>query len=206
MQFTAQSLNSGFFAMAEQLDLCDIEKVATRMGVTNAKTGEPVEVNNQFSIIGSSNVSPLAMAGAYATVANNGIYCQPKAIDRVVDSDGAEMAPPARACTQVIDPKVAATAAYALEGVMQQRRHGIAGQPLRRHSAHRQDRHARGVPHLDDRVEHEGDDRGVGRQLRRFERRLRALRHPALHHSPDRRRRLRTPRTAETRSPSRTRT
>ena len=47
-------------------------------------------MNNQFSVIGTNNVSPLAMAGAYATVANNGIYCQPKAIDRVVDSDGNE--------------------------------------------------------------------------------------------------------------------
>jgi membrane peptidoglycan carboxypeptidase len=118
MSFTRDSLNSGFFAMAEKLDLCDIEKVATKMGVRNADGGGEVEVNTQFSIIGSSNVSPIAMAGAYATVANNGIYCQPKAIDRVVDSDGNEMTPPATTCTQVIDPKVAATAAYALEGVM----------------------------------------------------------------------------------------
>ena len=29
-----QSLNTGFFAMAEKLDLCDIQKVATKMGVT----------------------------------------------------------------------------------------------------------------------------------------------------------------------------
>ncbi len=129
MQFTAQSLNSGYFAMAEQLDLCDIEKVATRMGVTNASSGAPVDVNTQFSIIGSSNVSPIAMAGAYATVANNGIYCQPKAIDRVLDSDGAEMTPPARACTQVIDPKVAATAAYALQGVMQRGGTGSQANP-----------------------------------------------------------------------------
>jgi membrane peptidoglycan carboxypeptidase len=119
MQFTAQSLNSGFFAMAEKLDLCDIQKVATKMGVTVASDGSEIQMDNQFSVIGSAAVSPLAMAGAYATVANNGIHCQPKAIDRIVDSDGVEMAPPARACTQVIDPKVAATAAYALEGVMQ---------------------------------------------------------------------------------------
>jgi membrane peptidoglycan carboxypeptidase len=129
MTFTAQSLNSGYFAMAEQLDLCDIEKVATKMGVTNASTGQPVDVNTQFSIIGSSNVSPIAMAGAYATVANNGIYCQPKAIDRVVDSDGAEITPPARACTQVLDPKVAATAAYALQGVMQRGGTGSQANP-----------------------------------------------------------------------------
>lgn len=129
MQFTAQSLNSGYFAMAEQLDLCDIQKVASRMGVKVAKDGSEVQMDNQFSVIGSAAVSPLAMAGAYATVANNGIYCQPKAIDRVLDSDGNEMTPPTRSCTQVIDPKVAATAAYALSGVMQRGGTGSQANP-----------------------------------------------------------------------------
>ncbi|MEB3090087.1 hypothetical protein, partial [Parvimonas sp. M20] len=36
MDFTKYSLNSGFFAMAEKLDLCDIQKVATKMGVTRS--------------------------------------------------------------------------------------------------------------------------------------------------------------------------
>lgn len=129
MQFTAQSLNSGYFAMAEQLDLCDIQKVASRMGVKVATDGSEVQMDNQFSVIGSAAVSPLAMAGAYATVANNGLYCQPKAIDRVLDSDGNEMTPPTRSCTQVIDPKVAATAAYALSGVMQRGGTGSQANP-----------------------------------------------------------------------------
>ena len=50
-------------------------------------------MDGAFSVIGSNSVSPLAMASAYATVANNGIYCQPRAIDRVTDSDGNEIAP-----------------------------------------------------------------------------------------------------------------
>ena len=128
MTFTAQSLNSGFFAMAEKLDLCDIQKVATKMGVMRGD-GVPVTMDTQFSVIGSNNVSPMAMAGAYATVANNGIYCQPKAIDRVTDSEGAEITPPQTACTQVIDPKVAATAAFALQGVMRSGGTGSASNP-----------------------------------------------------------------------------
>ena len=62
-------------------------------------------MDGAFSIIGSNAVSPLAMASAYATVANNGIYCQPKAIDRVTDSDGNDIAPPVRTCTQVLEPE-----------------------------------------------------------------------------------------------------
>ncbi|WP_438353943.1 transglycosylase domain-containing protein [Microbacterium sp. CJ88] len=128
MSFTRDSLNSGFFAMAEQLDLCDIQKVATKMGVTRGD-GSPIQMNDQFSIIGSNNVTPIAMAGAYATIANNGIYCQPKIIDRVVTSDGVEMTPPATSCSQVVDPKVAATTAYALQGVMNRGGTGATANP-----------------------------------------------------------------------------
>ena len=131
MQFTRDSLNSGFFAMAEKLDLCDIQKVATKMGVTRGNDGSPVSMDNLFSVIGSNNVSPMAMAGAYATVANNGIYCQPKSIDRVTDADGVERPEyiPATTCTQVIEPNIAATAAYALAGVMNRGGTGAAGNP-----------------------------------------------------------------------------
>ncbi|WP_374311837.1 transglycosylase domain-containing protein [Microbacterium sp.] len=117
MQFTRDSLNTGFLAMAAELDLCDLGKVASKMGV-KLGTGAEIETKYPNQVIGSDAVSPLAMAGAYATVANNGIYCQPQAIDRVTDSDGNEIPKPERNCSQVIDPAVAATAAYALAGVV----------------------------------------------------------------------------------------
>ncbi|GAA5203249.1 transglycosylase domain-containing protein [Microbacterium jejuense] len=117
MRFTKESLNTGYFAMAEKLDLCDIKNVATRMGVT-LPNGKEVKMNDLNSIIGTNNVSPLAVAGAYGTVANNGTYCQPQAIDRVTDSKGVDLPRPERTCTPVIAPNVAATAAYALAGVM----------------------------------------------------------------------------------------
>lgn len=119
MRFTRDSLNSGYLAMAEKLDLCEINGVADRMGVTLAngdKTTDDTPV--PYDILGSKYISPLAMAGAYATVANKGIYCTPKSIDRVVDADGNELPVPESKCSQVITPEVAATAAYALQGVM----------------------------------------------------------------------------------------
>ena len=128
MRFTKDSLNTGYFAMGEKLDLCDIKNVATRMGVTQG-SGEPVAMDNLNSIIGTNYVSPLAMAEAYATVANKGIYCQPQAIDRVTDSDGNELPKPERTCSQVIAPNVAATAAYALQGVMNSGGTGTGGNP-----------------------------------------------------------------------------
>lgn len=132
MQFTASSLNTGYLAMAQKLDLCDIIDVADKMGVTTGREGADVKIPvvGPNQVIGSDNVSPLAMAGAYATVANNGIYCQPTAIDKVTDADGNELPLPERACSQVLDPKVAATAAYALQGVMNSGGTGAQGNPF----------------------------------------------------------------------------
>ncbi|GAB3601391.1 transglycosylase domain-containing protein [Microbacterium tumbae] len=118
MRFTSASLNSGFLAMAQQMDICDINKMADRLGVTLG-TGEKVTGTNYFNdVIGSKAISPLAMAGAYATVANKGVYCTPKAIDRIVNQEGEELPLPQSSCEQAISPEVAATAAYALRGVM----------------------------------------------------------------------------------------
>lgn len=118
MKFTADSLNSGFLAMAEKLDLCDINNVAKRMGVTLGGGGSVTDQNVAFDVLGSKNIAPLAMAGAYATVANQGVYCTPRAIDRVTDASGADLPLPQSSCTQVIAPDIAATAAFALQGVM----------------------------------------------------------------------------------------
>ncbi|WP_091226474.1 transglycosylase domain-containing protein [Microbacterium sp. 3J1] len=119
MKFTADSLNSGYLAMAEKLDLCKINAVADRMGVTLSNGGKTTDdPAAPYDILGPKYISPLAMAGAYATVANGGVYCTPKSIDRVVDAQGNELPIPESKCSQVISPEVAATAAFALQGVM----------------------------------------------------------------------------------------
>ena len=117
MQFTAQSLNSGYLGMAEQLDLCDIEDVATRMGVTRG-SGDRVDIDGAAAIIGTNNIAPVTLAAAYATVANNGVYCVPRVIERVTNADGGEIPVPGDRCSRSLSPEVAAAAAFALQGVM----------------------------------------------------------------------------------------
>ncbi|WP_431799022.1 transglycosylase domain-containing protein [Microbacterium kunmingense] len=119
LRFTAESLNTGFIGMAAELDLCDITSVVAKMGVTKGN-GEPINVTVPSQIIGVDDVSPIAMAGAYATVANGGTLCQPKVIDRVVDNNGVDRPElvPVRNCSPVLTPEVASTAAFALQGVM----------------------------------------------------------------------------------------
>ncbi|MGV2985611.1 transglycosylase domain-containing protein [Microbacterium sp. AGC85] len=123
MQFTRDSLNSGYFAMASKLEICDINAVADRMGVTTydintQDTAKTTDANYPYNVLGDKPIAPLDMAGAYATVANKGVFCEPKSIDRVVNQKGEELPIPATSCSQVISPEVAATAAYALQGVM----------------------------------------------------------------------------------------
>lgn len=119
MTFTAQSLNSGYFAMASKLDVCDINKVADKMGVTLASGKKVTEENVPYDVLGPKNISPIAMANAYATVASGGTYCTPRAIDKVIDAEGKERPLPKASCTEgVLSKEVAATAAYALQGVM----------------------------------------------------------------------------------------
>ncbi|WP_423494173.1 penicillin-binding protein [Microbacterium esteraromaticum] len=123
-RFTAVSLNTGFLAMAQQLDLCDINKMAKRLGVHYGDMGDVTKdgtaPNDPFpTVLGSKSVAPIQMAGAYATVANKGKFCEPRVIDKVIGQDGEEIAPPKASCTQVISPEVAATAAFALRGVME---------------------------------------------------------------------------------------
>ena len=131
LNFTAQSLNSGYFAMAAKLDICDINKVADRMGVTFGTGAKVTDTNAPYDVLGSKNISPMAMAAAYATVASGGKYCAPRAIEKVLNADGTEHPIPPVACKEgVISPEVAATAAFALQGVMASGGTGARGNPF----------------------------------------------------------------------------
>ncbi len=69
------------------------------------------------------------MAAAFATVANNGVYCVPRVIERVVNADGVELPVPGNRCSQSISPEVAAATAFALQGVMVPGGTGSGGNP-----------------------------------------------------------------------------
>ncbi|QGU28658.1 transglycosylase domain-containing protein [Microbacterium oryzae] len=116
--FTRDSLNSGFLAMAEQLDVCEINRVAERFGVRLGNGGAVTETPALYDVLGSKAIAPLSMASAYATIANNGVRCTPHAIDHITDVKGEEVQVPETGCEPVIEPNIAATAAAALKTVM----------------------------------------------------------------------------------------
>lgn len=116
LQSTLQSINTGYIGMAKKLDLCGIRKTAEAFGMHRAD-GEPL-VQSASAVIGINEVAPLSMAVAFAGIANNGVTCSPIAIDKIVDSTGAEMPVPQSTCTQSVSSDVAAAMHFALQGVM----------------------------------------------------------------------------------------
>jgi membrane peptidoglycan carboxypeptidase len=118
LRATARSINAVFIQMASKLDLCDIKNVAVSLGVQNAN-GKPLSDYPSCVIGGCSNaLSPLTLAAAYAAVADNGVYCSPVAVDKIVGPSGTQYPGQSAACHQAIAPNIAATAADALQGVM----------------------------------------------------------------------------------------
>jgi membrane peptidoglycan carboxypeptidase len=119
LEATRRSVNTGFIAMASELDMCDIRQTAIDMGIHQADPSRELSmVVSDILGSGGNNVAPLSMAGAFAGIASGGSVCTPIAIDRIVLPDGTEMAPPKSTCKQGIQPEVAATATYALQQVV----------------------------------------------------------------------------------------
>lgn len=110
---TKWSVNSGFMAMATQLDLCKIKQTAEAFLIHRAD-GDPLQMN-PGDVLGSQELAPMTMATAFAGIANGGMTCSPIVIDRILDRSGAEVAPPASTCRQSVEPSVAAAMAYAME-------------------------------------------------------------------------------------------
>lgn len=115
-QATAFSTNTYFVALMERTGLCRPAEIAESMDVF---TGSGEELPRVPSLtLGSAEVSPLAMANAYATFAAHGEYCKPRSILEVRDREQKRLPVPGEDCTQVVDRPVADTVTEMLIGVV----------------------------------------------------------------------------------------
>lgn len=92
------SINTATIAAAYQTDLCSITDITTAAGITGADTGEPINPKHPSFVLGAQEVSPLTMAGAYSTLGSGGTYCEPRAIESIVDATGEEYSVPPVQC------------------------------------------------------------------------------------------------------------
>jgi len=109
---TARSVNTGYAAMANQLDLCDIRDVAEKTGFHRADDND-MEVFPSM-ILGTQQTSPLTMATSFATFAAEGTHCDPVAITKITDANDEELPVPEANCRDAIDSDVANAVSYAL--------------------------------------------------------------------------------------------
>lgn len=120
------SINTVTFASAAQLDFCGIQKVVDAVGLHGglpAADGTPnpkVDMFTLGNLLGSTQTSPLTMASAFATFANDGKYCEPIAITSVTDAAGKQLPAQSTSCRDAIKPEVARGVNYALQEVMNQ--------------------------------------------------------------------------------------
>ena len=120
---TAYSINTFFMALEERTGLCRPAEIAESMGV-RLGSGDALLRVPSFTL-GTMEVTPLAMAGAYAAFANHGAYCEPRAILEITDRNGDVIPIPNVRCSQVLDPNVADSVAallsYVIDGPIQGR-------------------------------------------------------------------------------------
>jgi penicillin-binding protein 1B len=107
----AHSLNIATIALAQQVGYGNVAALARSAGIVNAR-GTPSVA------IGTYNATPIDMAGAYTTFANNGVHINPWMLASVRNTSGDIVADYSPDAKQVLDPRVAYLTQSLMEGVM----------------------------------------------------------------------------------------
>jgi membrane peptidoglycan carboxypeptidase len=114
------SVNTYFVQLALKVGMCDVTKMAEKLGVQSNTAGAPISSydDKPSFTLGTVEVSPLSMAAAYATFASGGIHCDPVIVSKITDSSGANRAATSANCQRVISSDVANTMNSLLSKVM----------------------------------------------------------------------------------------
>jgi len=128
---TVRSSNTYFIALEEKLfqgcDLSPIVGTAQSLGITtlNQQVGNDpsqtlarrIITQRQFGFtIGTYATSPVQLAGAYATIANDGMFCPPAPVLSIKDETGRTLPVPRKPCARQMTPQVARAAVNVLIG------------------------------------------------------------------------------------------
>ncbi|GGU71662.1 carboxypeptidase [Streptomyces albospinus] len=114
---TAKSVNTYYVQLISDMGICPAVKMAEKMGIQRAD-GKPLTQVPSMAL-GGQEMSPLTMAGAYATFANEGTYCSPVAIESIIDAQGRSLKVPQTSCRSAMSKKTADTVNALLKGVVE---------------------------------------------------------------------------------------
>jgi len=110
-QATLRSDNTVYAQLALDVGINNIVNTAHRMGVTSDLNTDPAVALGGLTV----GVSPLEMASAYGTLANNGSHVSPTIISKIWDSTGKTIYEAKPEATQALSPAVAYATTQILE-------------------------------------------------------------------------------------------
>ena len=113
---TQLSVNTYFAQLERATGLCAPYALAKSMGVD--LTDPDTERVPSF-VLGVADVSPLEMAGAYATFAARGMHCTNRPVSTILNPDGEVFKKYPKSCKQVMQESTADTVNDILRGVME---------------------------------------------------------------------------------------
>jgi membrane peptidoglycan carboxypeptidase len=110
-----RSVNTYFVWLEQQIGSDKAVAMAKKLGIKFSAPSDRDYSNNGADqwgafTLGVVQTTPLELANAYATVASEGMYCQPKPASAVTDPKGQTIAVAAPSCKRVIEPDVARAA------------------------------------------------------------------------------------------------
>jgi membrane peptidoglycan carboxypeptidase len=111
-----KSINTYFVPLEEQIGAQNVVDAAKRFGIkfrapSDAKLASPGYAQQWGAFtLGVSATTPLDMANAYATLAGDGMYCEPTPIEQIVTKDGQKLDIGKPQCNRATSPDVARAA------------------------------------------------------------------------------------------------
>ncbi|MFI5662699.1 transglycosylase domain-containing protein [Streptomyces sp. NPDC051684] len=113
----AKSINTYFVQMIGDIGMCPVVKMTDKLGVVQGNGKKVDEVPSSMTL-GSTGLSPLTMASAYAAFANRGTYCTPVAIESITDPNGKALDVPKSKCSRAMSESTADKINTLLSGVI----------------------------------------------------------------------------------------
>ncbi|WP_228978030.1 transglycosylase domain-containing protein [Streptomyces sp. DH12] len=113
----AKSVNTYFVQMLGEIGMCPVVEMTDKLGVVMGDDKKLPEKPSALTL-GSQGMSPLTMAGAYATFANRGTYCTPTAIESIRTTEGKNLRVPRSKCQRAMSERTADTINTLLRGVI----------------------------------------------------------------------------------------
>jgi membrane peptidoglycan carboxypeptidase len=119
---TWNSVNTFYVQLEERTGVEAPAALAEAMGLRQFKDGAPTDplLRGGSFTLGVNEVSPLALAAAYATFPAHGLHCPPTPILEVLDAAGQPVALNDEPCRRVVEPEIADTVTSVLRGVIEQ--------------------------------------------------------------------------------------